>query len=74
MALASAFQWEFATLKHKLYIITGAGSGLGKYCTDYFSKKNKVLAIYNSSVIINKKNLKGKKINLEKKRILITFF
>ena len=68
------FQWGFVTLKHKLYIITGAGSGLGKYCTDRFSKKNKVIAIYNSSVIKNKKNLIGKKINLEKKTDIDNFF
>lgn len=59
---------------NKLFIIGGASSGLGFEYANILSKKYKVIGLYHSTKQKNKKNLKFHKINLEKKRDILSFF
>ena len=68
MDLVWGYQLEFLTLNSDLYIITGAGTGLGKECANYFSKNSLVIGTFNKSRFKKKKNLIAHKLDLENKK------
>lgn len=59
---------------NKLYIVVGAGSGLGHEFVKNVSKKNKTIATYNKTKREGNKNTIYLKINLENKRQIEKFF
>ncbi len=61
-------------MSSNLYIITGAGTGLGKECAKYFSKNSLVIGTFNRNKLKNAKNLIGQKINLESQKEIDNFF
>ena len=65
---------ESLILNSNLYIITGAGTGLGRECANYFSKNCLVIGTFNKNKLKNKKNLLSQKLNLEKKEEIDQFF
>ena len=58
---------------NKIYIIAGAGSGLGKDFIKSISKKNSVIGLYNKNKI-SMKNVISHKINLENEKEINQFF
>jgi len=72
--LVWGYQLEFLTLNSDLYIITGAGTGLGKECANYFSKNSLVIGTFNKSRFKKKKNLIAHKLDLENKKSIEKFF
>ena len=61
-------------MSSNLYIITGAGTGLGKECAQYFSKNSLVIGTFNKNKLKNTKNLIGQKIDLESQKEIDNFF
>ena len=59
---------------NKLYIVVGAGSGLGHEFVNNVSKKNKTIGTYNKTKREGNKNTIYLKVNLENKRQIEKFF
>lgn len=59
---------------NKLYIVVGAGSGLGYEFAKNISKKNKTIGTYNKTKRASKKNMIYLKLNLENKSQIEKFF
>ena len=61
-------------MKSKIYIILGAGSGLGQEISINLSKNHEVFGTYNKSKKKNSKNIKYAKLDLSKNKNIDKFF
>ena len=59
---------------NKLYIVVGAGSGLGHEFVKHVSIKNKTIGIYNKTKRVGNKNIIYLKVNIENKKQIEKFF